>query len=410
MPFASLHYPFENKEVFDKNYPADFIAESMDQTRGWFYSLINLGVGLSDKAPYKHVICNGLINAADGKKLSKSLGNYTDPLLLVEKYGADAFRYYMMSSPVVKGEGVNFDDKELEDVYKKCVSRLDNVVSLYEMNKPEGIVAKNSSPKVLDIWMISRVHELVRDATLGYDAYKLDEATRGIAVIIDDISVWYTRRSRDRLKGDTGEEDQLFAYETLTYVLETLAKVMAPVMPFIAERVYKGVGGERESVHLESWPEGGDINDDVIASMKQVRTIVSEVLMIRNKLNIPVRQPLASFTTPCVLSDEYLDIIKDEVNVKTIVRGELTTLDTVVTTELQAEGDVRNLMRAVQDARKSVGLSPKDEVTLMTSYTIPDAFKNNFMKTCNIVTIVDGTGEHKAETSTGTVMFGLTKL
>ncbi len=410
MPFASIHYPFENREVFDKNYPADFIAESMDQTRGWFYSLINLGVGLFDKAPYKHVICNGLINAADGKKLSKSLSNYTDPLLLVEKFGADAFRYYLMSSPVVKGEGVNFDDKELEDVYKKCVSRLDNVVQLYEMNKPESVVAKNTSPKVLDIWMVSRVHEVVRDATLGYDAYKLDEATRGIAGIIDDVSVWYTRRSRDRLKGDTGVEDQLFAYETLTYVLQSLAKVMAPVMPFIAERVYQGAGGKKESVHLESWPEVGEINNNVLTSMKQTRDLVSEVLMTRNKLNIPVRQPLATLTISCTITDEYLDIIKDEVNVKNIIRGDTMLLDTVITPELQTEGDIRNLMRAIQDARKQMGLSPRDEVKLITSYSIPELHTAELMKTCNVVQIENGEGEYKAETVTGTVVFGLTKI
>jgi isoleucyl-tRNA synthetase len=410
MPFASLHYPFENKEVFDKNYPADFIAEGMDQTRGWFYSLINLGVGLFDKAPYKHVICTGLINAADGKKLSKSLGNYTDPLALIEKYGADAFRYYLMSSPVVKGEGVNFDDKELEDIYKKCVSRLDNVVQLYAMNRPEVVIPKNTSSHVLDMWMVSRVHELIRDSSLGYDAYKLDEATRGISGIIDDISVWYTRRSRDRLKGDTGSVDQMRAYETLTYILQELAKVMAPVMPFIAERVYKAVGGQKESVHLESWPENGLINTEVIISMKQVRDIVSEVLMKRNTLNIPVRQPLAALTVSSELSDGYLEIVKDEVNVKSIVRGDELLLDTMVTPELQAEGDVRNLIRAIQDARKHGGLLPKDEVILMTTYSIPEAHKDELMKTCNVAKVVEGTGDYKAEMSTGAVLFNISKL
>jgi isoleucyl-tRNA synthetase len=162
MPFASLHYPFENKDIFNKNYPADFIAESLDQTRGWFYSLINLGVGLFDHAPYKHVICNGLINAADGKKLSKSLGNYTDPLLLVEKYGADAFRLYLMSSPVVKGEMINFSDKELDEMYKKCILRLDNVMQLYALGKPENIIPRTDSKYPLDVWMISRIHDPVQ--------------------------------------------------------------------------------------------------------------------------------------------------------------------------------------------------------------------------------------------------------
>jgi isoleucyl-tRNA synthetase len=325
----------------------------------------------------------------------------------VEKYGADAFRYYLMSSPVVKGEGVNFDDNELEDVYKKCISRLDNVAQLYAMNKPDNVVPKSTSLKVLDVWMISRVHELVRDSTSGYDAYKLDEATRGVATIIDDISVWYTRRSRDRLKGDTGREDQLYAYETLTYVLQTLAKVMAPVMPFIAERVYQVVGGEKESVHLESWPEGGVIDADVLKAMKSARDVVSEVLMTRNKNNIPVRLPLRTLTITSDLGTEYTDIIKDEVNIKTIVKGNEMELDTTITKELQEEGDVRNLMRAIQDARKEKGLSPKDVVTLTTNYDIPESFKADVMKTCNVKALEKGGGEYKVALSSEEVMFGL---
>jgi isoleucyl-tRNA synthetase len=184
---------------------------------------------------------------------------------------------------------------------------------------------------------------------------------------------------------------------------------MAPVMPFIAERVYKAVGGSRESVHLENWPKDGEINNEVIVSMKQVRDIVSEVLMTRNKLNIGVRQPLATLTTSCILSDEYFQIIKDEVNVKRVVRGGITSLDTTVTPELQAEGDVRNLIRAIQDARKMIGLSPKDGVKLMTKYVIPEVHKEELMKTCNVVEVEDGTGEYKAELSTGVVLFGLSK-
>lgn len=396
MPFAQLHYPFENKATFDKNYPAEFIAEGMDQTRGWFYSLINLGVGLFDKAPYKHVIVSGLVLSESGVKLSKSEKNYTDPMELVEKYGADAMRLALLSSPVVKGENLLFSDDNVSEIYKKCISRLENVVTLYEMNKEGVIIPSHTSDHVLDRWMISRVHELVVSATKGYDAYLLDEAVRGIGDIIDDISVWYTRRSRDRLKGDTGEEGKLKAYQTLSYVLITLAKVMAPVMPFISERVYQHMGGEKESVHLDVWPEGGVIESDVIATMKKTRDVVSQALMKRTEAKVNVRQPLATLYVNVELGAEYIEIIKDEINVKQVVTADEISLETILTDELIREGELRNLMRTIQDARKEKGLSPKDEIEVTVSFS-EDYFgkdlNTDLMKTCNIKAIVwnDGT-------------------
>lgn len=413
MPFASVHYPFENKKIFDAAYPADFIAESMDQTRGWFYSLINLGVGLFDKAPYKHVICNGLINAADGKKLSKSLNNYTDPLLLINKFGADAFRYYLMSSPVVKGEGVNFDDEELEDVYKKCIGRLDNVISLFEMNRPENLVSKYTSENVLDRWMVSRVHELITSSTVGYDSYRLDEAVRGIAPLIDDISVWYTRRSRERLKGDLGREEQVLAYETLLYTLITLSKVMAPVMPFIAERIYKALGGQKESVHLESWPETGIIDETVISDMKLVRDAVSLGLMKRTALKINVKQPLLSVTFKKEINQKYFDLIKDELNVKEVLIDstmiEEVVLDTTITEELEQEGDVRKLIRAVQDMRKERGLIPSDSITLRISSLANLGSISLLESTCKVNTVTEDAtlAGNKVELSSGPIYFSV---
>ncbi len=391
MPFAQLHYPFENKKTFDKNYPADFIAEGLDQTRGWFYSLINLGVGLFDKAPYKHVIVNGLVLSDSGVKLSKSEKNYTDPMELVEKYGADALRLALLSSPVVKGENLLFSDENVSDVYKKNISRLENVVTLYQMNKDTEYATSAESKHVLDVWMISRIHELVKQSTKGYNNYLLDEAVRGIGDIIDDISVWYTRRSRERLKGDTGEEDKKLAYETLTYTLITLAKIMAPVMPFIAERMYQDLGGKKESVHLESWPEAGEINDEVLVTMKKTREVVSSALMKRTEAKVNVRQPLSVLTITTELSDEYLAIIKDEVNVKEIKVGTELLLDTELTPELVREGELRNLMRAVQDARKEKGLSPKDEIEVKVSFGedyFGEDFNKDFVKTCNVKRVV----------------------
>ena len=370
MPFASLHYPFENKSIFEKNYPAHFIAEGMDQTRGWFYSLINLGVGLFDKAPYQHVIVNGLVLASSGVKLSKSERNYTDPMELVEKYGADAMRYALLSSPVVKGENLQFDDDNISDVYKKCISRLENVVALYEMNKPARVTPSSLSSDVLDRWMIARIHELVEESTKGYDNYILDDATRGISSMIDDISVWYTRRSRDRLK-DVGTKGNQDAYETLSYVLLTLAKVMAPAMPFIAERVYKALGGEKESVHLEAWPKGGEVDREIIDDMKRVRDAVSLGLMKRIETKMNVKQPLLSVAFKQVVDEKFFELICDELNVKQVLINEKqdddVVLDTTITEALQQEGDVRKLIRAVQDMRKEKGLQPSDEITLIIS-------------------------------------------
>ncbi len=413
MPFASVHYPFENKGVFEKNYPADFIAEGMDQTRGWFYSLINLGVGLFDKAPYKHVIVNGIVLNETGVKLSKSESNYADPMELVEKYGADAMRYALLSSPVVKGENLQFGEDNISDVYKKLVSRLENVVSLYEMNKPEGVTAKETSNNVLDKWIISRINEVVRDSTKGYEFYLLDEATRGVAEMIDDISVWYTRRSRERLKGDNGKEDQMLAYETLNYVLITLAKVMAPVMPFIAERVYKQMNGGEISVHLESWPKVGNIDEQIIKDMKDVREVVSLGLMKRTEAKQNVKQPLASITIKKAIKDIYFDLIADELNVKKVIvdesQNEEVVLDISLTDDLLREGDMRKLMRVVQDMRKEKGLSPQDVISVIISSLANLGDISLLKNTCKIGEIKEDVNVQgqPVELSSGTVVVSI---
>lgn len=415
MPFASLHYPFENKEIFAKNYPAQFIAEGMDQTRGWFYSLINLGVGLFDKAPYQHVIVNGLVLASSGMKLSKSEKNYTDPMVLVEKYGADAMRYALLSSPLVKGENVQFEDEMVEDVYKKCISRLENVMMLYMMNKEEGVIPSATSDNVLDRWMIARTHALVVESTRGYDTYLLDEATRGIAEIIDDISVWYTRRSRDRLKGDKGADAKKEVYETLTYTLLTLSKVLAPVMPFIAERVYTQVGGTKESVHLESWPEVRSVDEKSIKDMKEVRTAVSLGLMKRTGEKINVKQPLTSVTFNMEIDEKYHELIKDELNVKSVfitpTQEEAVQLNTTITDELRKEGDIRLLMRAIQDMRKEKGLSSSESVALVVSSHASIASSTTLRVTCKITDIQEDSSvvSNPVTLSSGVVYFRIAK-
>lgn len=413
MPFAQLHYPFENKVTFDKNYPADFIAEGLDQTRGWFYSLINLGVALFDKAPYKHVIVNGTVLNEEGAKMSKSEKNYTDPMELVEKYGSDSVRYALLSSPVVKGENLQFSDDSVSDVYKKCISRLENVVTLYEMNLSEKVTPKNISEDTLDQWMIARVNQLIAQSTKGYDSYQLDDATRGIADIIDDISVWYTRRSRDRLKGDSGDIAKREAYETTLYVLLTLTKVMAPVMPFLSERIYKQIGGEKESVHLESWPLLEVVNETIIQEMKIVREVVSLGLMKRTETKINVKQPLLSVSFKKTISSNYFDLIKDELNVKDVFvnenQNEEVILDTTITEALQKEGDMRKLIRAVQDMRKTKGLVQSDEVNLLVSSLVLLGDTSLLLSTCKIKEIKEDKSlvNNNVDISSGVLYFSL---
>lgn len=370
MPFSSKHYPVR-KDTFDpkrffgfapKGYPADFIAEGLDQTRGWFYSLIVLGIALFGRSPYKNVIVNGLVLAEDGQKMSKRLKNYPDPLDVVNQYGADAMRYYLLSSPVVRGEDLNFSLKGVQEVASKITGRLANVLAFYRLYE-EDLPADTASGHVLDRWMLTRLAELTRDSAAGYEAYELDAATRPLLSFVDDLSVWYLRRSRDRIKD--GGDGARAALSTLRYVLKTTALVMAPAMPFFADYLYRAVReeGEPESVHLAAWPLHSTPDTTVLARMDETRAVVTRALEARDKAGVKVRQPLSKLEVGSEqreLGEEYLALVREEVNVKEVVRGETFALDTNITPELREDGAVRELIRAVQDARKQANLTPKD--------------------------------------------------
>ena len=383
MPFAQSHYPFE-KSVFDpsvgKGYPAQFIAEGLDQTRGWFYSLIVLGTALFGKSPYEQVVVNGLALAEDGKKMSKSLQNYPDPAELMNRVGADAMRFYLLTSPVVRGEDLSFSEKEVLELQRKNLGRLHNVLAMYEMFAEEGVVAHAESTHALDRWMLARLNEATQGITEGYEKYELDRATRPIADIIDDVSVWYLRRSRDRLKGENSD-DRDACLSTLRHTLKSLALLMAPVMPFYAEYLFQRVreSGDAVSVHLMAWPKGGVVDPELIATMSLVRSYVTAGLKLRTEKNIKVRQPLGSVWIKHPGSapkywDECVPLLEDELNVKEVIlkadaaQGEQPAdFDWTITPELKQEGDVRELMRAIQDARKEMGLKPEDRVTLVVA-------------------------------------------
>ncbi len=381
MPYAQNHYPFEHLDEFNLEtsvrYPADFIAESIDQTRGWFYSLMVIGVALSGKSPYKHVITNGLVLAEDGKKMSKSLQNYPDPMDLANRVGVDAMRYYLLSSPIIKGEDLNFSEKEVLELQRKNLGRLHNVYLMYAMYADESISAHANSTHILDRWILARLQETVLQVTEGYKGYELDKATRPLEGLIDDLSVWYLRRSRERLKDDDVTDKQQ-TIATLRYVLKNLALLMAPVMPFYAEYLFLRVreAHDAESAHLMDWPQEGTVDTELVAIMSVIRSYATMGLKKRSEQNIKVRQPLQSFwikhsgNAPKYW-DECAPLLMDELNVKEVILksgqdqdDSAADFDWNVTPALKQEGDVRELMRTIQDVRKSQGLNPHDRITL----------------------------------------------
>ncbi len=368
MPYAQWHYPFENKDKIDNGtaFPADYISEAIDQTRGWFYTLLAVSTLLGKERPYKNVISLGHVQDADGKKMSKSVGNIVEPMAMIEKYGADAVRWYMyaINQP---GESKRFDEKILNDMVRKNFTLLTNVVSFYELYAGED--DKDVAPThVLDLWIRAELQRTVNFMTESLDAYKITESVRAITSFIDQLSTWYVRRSRDRFKSDD-IEDKSAAISTLKFCLVELAKLMSPFAPFISEEVYGRVDGTEESVHLESWPELGEVDEAAISNMQNLRLLVTKTLEAREEAKIPVRQVLGSVkvTSPEDLSEDHLQILKEEVNVQeaTISKGDLSVeLNTEITPELKRLGIVRDITRRTNSLRKKSGLTIDDSIKL----------------------------------------------
>ncbi|MEX1087149.1 MAG: class I tRNA ligase family protein, partial [Candidatus Paceibacterota bacterium] len=309
MPFAQDHYPFENKERLEAGgYPADFISEAIDQTRGWFYTLHAIGAIMGFGKAYKNVISLGHILDAEGKKMSKSKGNTVDPWELMDKYGADALRFWMYSVNQ-PGEPKNFVEQTVDEVVKKVFNLASNTARFYEMYKDSDDGTDPDKTDVLDQWIESYTNKVVQDVTDDLENYKLLEASRSIREFITDLSQWYLRRSRDRIK----EGDQA-ALSTLRQTLLTLAKLLAPFAPFFAEDLYSRVGGGKESVHMESWPKGPQPDEQVLTNMEKVREIVTQALELRAKAGVKVRQPLAVLTIAEDMDEAYRAIIAEEVN------------------------------------------------------------------------------------------------
>lgn len=395
MPFSQSHYPFENKDLIEKGggYPADFISEAMDQTRGWFYTLHAVGVLMGKGKAYKNVICLGLLLDANGKKMSKSVGNVVDPISMIEKYGVDTLRLWMygVNQP---GEPKNFDEKTVGELHNKVFNLLYNVLAFYELYRDKSLETDESkieSKNVLDLWILARLHQLTLLTTNSLEVYKLLEPVRGMRDFMDDLSTWYVRRSRERLK-----DGDIEAKATLYYVLKTLVKIMAPFAPFASEDIWQKLKNDKdlESIHLVDWPvfaQGYDeASQKVVSDMKEVREIVTLGLQARQKVGIPVRQPLKELIiTNYELRKEYEEIVKDELNVKEIkiMEGEekKVELDTNITEELKQEGNYRELVRAIQDMRKKMGLNPNDIINLEISTSkegedLLNKFKTDLLK------------------------------
>lgn len=397
MPFAQLHYPFENREKFEKNYPADFIVEYVGQVRAWFYYVHVVNTALFSDIAYKNVITTGTLAGNDGRKMSKSLGNYTDPNLLMDQYSADSLRFLMLSSPVLAGEDFSLIDKDVSDVARK-LSMIWNVYDFFTMYAEvdgfdsEQAMAVSEFVNPLDIWLVSRVHQVRNQITEGMEAYNIPAALSSVLEFIDDMSNWFVRRSRRRFWKSEDDQDKLEAYSTLYYVLIYLAKIMAPFTPFLAEELYQKMTGAGvvnseipESVHLLDWPEAGLIDEAVLTQMAKTREIITAGLAERMKkteteAQIKVRQPLAKLVYAGEkLDDFYEQIIMEEVNVKSVEHGEALVLDKTLTPELLEEGKIRELIRFVQAARKKAGLNVDDRIKLMVSMEVPETYREMLM-------------------------------
>ncbi len=417
MPFAAIHAPFENKEQFDKAFPAQFITEYIAQTRAWFYVMHVMSVALFGRNAYENVLTTGTILAGDGQKMSKSKKNYPDPTILIEKHSADALRFYLMSQPLVNGENLNFNEAGVDEVSKKFINIMKNVTSFYGLYKEHDDGRFPSSTHVLDQWITARLAQTLEEETAAIERYDLSDASRSLQSFVTDLSTWYVRRSRDRVK-EAGE-DRAEALATLRSTLVTFSKMLAPFMPFLAEMMYRDVTAavESDSVHLQMWPTAESIHfpsmmgneedrlvemQNVTARMGEARAIVSRVMEKRDNAGRSVKQALGSMTitTPSGEIDSgILEVILDEVNVKTatVEKGaELAVdVDTNLTPALIREGIAREVTRRVNGMRKDGGLTIADRIAL-TIDSVSDEVKTMFAEHGDAI---------KADTLSSTIEF-----
>ncbi len=412
MPFAQFHYPFENKKKFEDNFPGDFIVEYIGQVRAWFYYMHAMSVALFGDYSFKNVIVTGNVAGNDGRKMSKSYGNYTDPNELMDKFSADSLRFLLLSSPLLNGEDFALQDKEVGDVARK-LSMIWNMYDFFTMYaEVDGweYNGKLVDPLVdctnpLDIWVISRMHQLVQQVETHMDVYDLPNALEPILPFLDDASNWFVRRSRRRFWKSEDDGDKQMAYKTLHYILVRLAYVLAPFTPFLAEELYHNLTGDKQSIHLKDWLPAGNINELVMNDMETVRAYVNQGLSLRAKAGLKVRQPLASVTIPQLGEHvDFVPILQDELNVKKVIVSKKpiklseedaklygvaeadVIIDRVLTPELKREGMMRDVIRQVQEFRKKAGLDVSDRIILQLTTTdkeLEKAINENSKEICS---------------------------
>lgn len=397
MPFAQFHYPFERQADFKNMFPADFIIEYTGQLRGWFYYLHVLSNALFNSVSFKNVIVSGVLAGTDGRKMSKSFGNYPDPRVTLEKYGSDALRMYFMNSSIMLGDDTSLSEIDIQDALRKNVIVLWNVVKFYELFMPSGnkisAIDKNKKENILDVWILTRLNQLIKEVTENLEKYNLPEASRPISGFINDLSTWYLRRSRDRFKSEN-EKDKQVALATTELVLTKLAEVMAPFAPFIAEQIWQKITkndfkNEERSVHLEKWPKIINFKtvgfENILDEMGQIRNIVEIGLAKRDEAGIKVRQPLQELRIKNYkLKSEFESLVLDELNVKNIIcekgNGDISIeLDINITPELKMEGIKREIVRLLNATRRDSGLTRKDRTEIF--YTTDSKLILNAIKT-----------------------------
>ncbi|MDO8536776.1 MAG: class I tRNA ligase family protein [bacterium] len=413
MPLAQAHWPFtqiKNEKlkikIFGKlDYPADYIAEGMDQTRGWFYLLLAVAIALGKESPYKNVVSLGLINDKYGQKMSKSKGNAVEPWAVINKYGVDAVRWYFFTvNP--PGETKNFDELEIAKAYRKFHALIWNsfvFLKTYSGQFSNSDKKVSKAKNVLDEWILVRLDSVKEKTARALDKYNIRDAALEIESLVDDLSRWYIRRSRRRLQKPENQHDYQSAVFTLRHVLTEVAKLSAPFVPFFAEELYRQLGGAEQSVHLERWPEADaklkSKSEKLLKEMAEVRRLASIALAKRAEAGIKVRQPLAKLKVSArggsatggknkksKISKELLEILKDEINVKEIIfdkkinppAGGEIELDTMITPELKEEGILRELVRMVQGLRQEAKLKPQDKIVLMLE--LPEVIRTAISK------------------------------
>lgn len=372
MPYGQIYYPFENKDLFKKTFPADYIVEYVGQIRAWFYCMHVISNALFKQNSFKNAVVTGVLAGNDGRKMSKSFGNYPDPKKTLEKYGGDSIRMYLLSSPIIAGGDMNFLEEELKDIFRKNIMLLNNIYKFYEQIDEKKLNAKNSSKNIMDKWIISKLNELIKKVTINMDNYDIANASKPITKFIDDLSTWYVRQTRDRLNDRDND-----AISTLKFVLLELSKTIAPFMPFIAEDIWQKIMDynfkNKKSIHLESWPKYNDklINKKLIGDMGVIREIVSAGLRERDRVQIGLKWPLSSatFYSSKKFGKEIEKIIKKQLNVKKVLwkkSGETKVeLNTEMTPELEAEGYAREISRKIQAFRKKLGLNKDKRVNVI---------------------------------------------